>query len=72
MLNNFRRLAFLGGWAGLLAIIVTACTVMGANLWTTALLVALGVAPGIVMIMLAYSAPSPSVAEILYAATKDR
>jgi hypothetical protein len=40
---------------------------MGANLSTTALVLALGVAPGIVIAHLAHGAASPSVAETLYA-----
>ena len=71
MLSNVRRLVLLGTWAGLCAIIVAASNGMGANLSTTALLLALGATPGIVMLMLEHGAPSPSVAEILHAATKD-
>jgi len=70
MLNNLSRSVVLGAWAGLLAIIVSASVVMGANLSTTALLLALGAAPALVMGLLARSAPAPSVAEILYAVDK--
>jgi hypothetical protein len=44
---------------------------MGANLSTTALLLALGVAPGVVVVLLAQSAPSPSVANILHSVERN-
>jgi hypothetical protein len=71
MLNNHRQVALLGLWTGLIAIIVAASVTMGANLSTTAFLLALSAAPIIVMAMLASHAPASSVAEILYAVTKD-
>lgn len=61
-----------GGWIAAVAIITVATVTMGANLSTTVLLVALGIAPGIVVALLADSAPSPTVAQILHAVeTKD-
>ena len=71
MLSNHRQLALLGLWTGLIAVIVTASVALGANLSTTAFLLALSAAPVIVMAMLASHAPASSVAEILYAVTKD-
>jgi len=71
MLNSHRHLVLLGAWTGVIAIIVAASIAMGANPSTTAFLVALGAAPAIVMAMLARHAPASSVAEILYAVTKD-
>jgi hypothetical protein len=60
------------GWIAAVAMIMVASTATGANLSTTALLVALGIAPGVVVALLAHRAPSPSVAQILHsAAAKD-
>jgi hypothetical protein len=39
---------------------------MNAAFWTTAFLLALGIAPGIVIIMLSDTATSPTIAEILH------
>jgi hypothetical protein len=59
-------------WIAAVAIITVASVAMGANPSTTALLVALGVASGIVAALLRGGAPSPSVAQILHSAeTKD-
>jgi len=38
---------------------------LGANPSTTALVIALGIAPGIIIAILAYGQPSPSVVQIL-------
>ncbi len=62
----------IGGWIAAVAIITVASVALGARLSTTALLVALGVAPGSVIALLASGAPSPTVAQILHAVeTKD-
>lgn len=62
-----------GPWIAALGLTVAASTAMGANLSTTALLLALGIAPAIVIALLANGAPSPSVAQVLYAVeTSDR
>ena len=73
MLNVAVRSSWLiGAWVAALAIIVAASTAMGAHLSTTAILLALAIAPAIVIALLAHGEPSPSVAQILYAAeTKD-
>jgi hypothetical protein len=68
MLSILFRSAFVGGWVATLAVTLAVSAVMGASLSTTAFLVALGSAPWMLMLRLARSAPSPSVAEILYAA----
>jgi hypothetical protein len=61
-----------GGWLTALAAIVAVSMSMDANVSTTALLLALGVAPAIVIALFAASASPPSVAEILHAVeTKD-
>ena len=56
----------LGGWAAVVAIIAVASVAMSANFSTTALLVALSIAPGIVVGLLAHGAPSPTVAQVLH------
>jgi hypothetical protein len=62
----------IGGWILGVAIILVVSMAMGANLSTAALLVALGVAPGLVVALLAEGAPSPTVAQILHSVeTKD-
>jgi hypothetical protein len=61
-----------GGWITALAAIVAISVSMDANASTTALLFALGVAPALVMVLMAAGAPPPTVAEILHAVeTKD-
>lgn len=72
MLSNLSRSVVVGGWVALLAVIVAVSIAMGANVSTTALLLALGIAPAIVALLIARGASSPSVAEILYSVeTKD-
>ena len=62
-----------GPWIAALALTVAASTAMGANLSTTALLLAFGLAPAIVIARLAHRELSPSVAQVRYAVeTKDR
>jgi inner membrane protein involved in colicin E2 resistance len=60
----------IGSWIAALAIIMIAGTATGANPSTTALFVALGVAPGIVFAFLAGRAASPCVAQIVHPAEK--
>jgi len=63
----------IGSWIAAVVMILGASLAMGANLSTTALLVALGVAPGIVVALLAGGTPSPTVAQILHPVeTEDR
>jgi hypothetical protein len=60
-------------WIAALALIVAASPAMGANLSTTALLLALGLAPAIVIARLARRERSAGVAQVLYAVeTHDR
>ena len=62
----------IGSWIAGVAIIAVVSVAMDANLSTTGLLVALGIAPGIVVALLAEGAPSPAVVEILHSIeTKD-
>lgn len=75
MLNRAFKSSWLivGPWIAALTLTVAASTAMGANLSTTALLLALGIAPAVVITLLAHHEPSPSVAQILYAVeTTDR
>jgi hypothetical protein len=67
MVNNVSRTWLLGGWITVLALVVTASVAMAASLSTTLLIVALGVAPGIVVAVLKGSESAPTVAEILHA-----
>ena len=73
MLNRaFRPSWLVGGWVAAVATIVAASIAMAANVSTTALLLAIGIVPGVVMALLAHGTPSPSVAQILYSVeTKD-
>jgi len=66
------RSFIVGGWIVSLAAIVAISVSMDANVSTTALLFALGVAPALVMGLIAAGASPPTVAEILHAVeTKD-
>ena len=72
MVNVGLRSLIVGGWITALAAIVAISVAMQANVSTTALLLALGVAPALVMLLMAAGAPPPTVAEILHAVeTKD-
>ena len=67
MVNTGFRFSWrIGSWLAAVALIVAASMAMGANLSTTALLLALGIAPAIVIALLAHGTPSPSVAQILH------
>jgi uncharacterized membrane protein len=72
-LNTVHRSVLIGGWLAILTAIVIVSVAMDASRSTTALLLLLGVAPGIVVMLIARGAPSPSVTQILNALeTKDR
>jgi O-antigen ligase len=66
MVNNVSRTWLLGGWITVLALVVAVSVWMAATLSTTMLLVALGVAPGIVVAVMKGRAAPPTVAEILH------
>jgi hypothetical protein len=66
MLNGISRTWLLGGWVTVLALLVTVSTALAARLSTTMLLVAVGVAPAIVVAFLKRGAASPTIAEILH------
>ena len=65
MVKTTTRMWLLGAWFAAGAVSVAWSVNLGASLSTSALLVALGVAPAIVMLLIDAGAPSPSVAEIL-------
>ena len=72
MLNTiFTRSRIIVGLAAGAALIVAASLAMGARLSTTIFVLALSTTPGVVIALLARSAPAPSVAQILYTVTKD-
>ncbi len=72
MLNNVSRSWLIGGWLATLAVIIAFSVVIGATLSTTVLLLAIGVAPAVIMVLLGGDGPSPTVAEILHSVdTKD-
>jgi hypothetical protein len=66
MLNNIVRSSIIVGCIATLAVIATVSVAMDAKLSTTALLLALGVAPAIVMVLMKIGAPAPTVAQILH------
>ena len=66
MLNNGFQSWLIGGWLATVAVAVAVSVAMDANVSTTALILALGMSPGLVTMLIARSAPSPTVAEILH------
>ena len=64
MLNN--RTWLLGGWFATVTFIVAWSMAVDARVSTSALLLAIGVVPVVVMVLLGSSGPSPTVAEILH------
>jgi hypothetical protein len=72
MLNVVSRTQLLvGGWFTMLTAVALVCNAMAANLSTTVLVVALGVAPGVVVALLKAGAAPPTVAEILHSVHED-
>jgi hypothetical protein len=72
MLNTVSRSGLIGGWLAILAAIIVGSVAMGASLSTTVLLLALGVAPAVIMLLIRGNGPSQTVAEILHSVdTKD-
>jgi len=61
----------IAGWAAAVALIIAVSNAMGASLSTMVFMLVLCATPGIVIALLAHSAPSPSVAQILHAAEKN-
>ena len=71
MLNNASRTWIVGGvWVATLAVVIAGSVAMGARTSTTALLLALSVAPAGIMLLIGLGAPPPTVAELLYTVHK--
>lgn len=68
-ISNISSRWLLGGWLGVMAILVAFSVAMHARVSTTAFLLALGMAPPIVFMFMRAGAPAPTVAEILHTAT---
>jgi len=66
MVNTVSRPWLLGAWVATVAVVVGISLAIGANVSTTVLLLALGIAPAVVMALLSGGAASPTVAEILH------
>lgn len=67
MLNAaFRSAWLMGAWVAAMGIVVATSMTMGANVSTTAALLSLGVAPAVLVAILAQGRPSPTVAQILH------
>jgi hypothetical protein len=67
MVKTTFGLVVIGVWIAVIAILTAASVALRAHFSTTALLVGFGVAPGILIVLLANGAPSPTVAQILHA-----
>jgi hypothetical protein len=65
MLNSISRTWLLGGWLAAVAVVVAVSVGLDARTSTSAFLLAIGVAPAVVIGFMRAGAPSPSVAEIL-------
>jgi hypothetical protein len=59
----------LGGWLGVVAVLVAFSVGMHARVSTSAFLLALGMAPPLVFMFMRAGTPAPTVAEILHTAT---
>jgi hypothetical protein len=71
MLNTASRTWLVGGvWLATLALVLAGSVAMGARISTTALLLALSVAPAGIMLLIGLGAPPPTVAEVLYTVNK--
>ena len=67
MLNSASGMWLLGAvWFATLAVIIAGSVAIGARLSTSAFLLVIGVAPAVVVWLIAAGAPSPTVAEILH------
>jgi hypothetical protein len=59
-----------GVWLATLALVIAGSVAMGARISTTALLLALSVAPAGIIVLIGLGAPPPTVAEVLYTVNK--
>jgi hypothetical protein len=69
MLNNISSTWLLSSWFAVVAVIVASSVGMDARLSTSAYLLALGMAPPLVLMVMRAGTPAPTVAEILHTAT---
>lgn len=69
MLNNISSTWLIGGWFAVVAVIVASSVGMEARLSTSVYLLALGMAPPLVLMFMRAGTPAPTVAEILHTAT---
>ena len=69
MLNNISSAWLLSSWFAVVAVIVASSVGMDARLSTSAYLLALGMAPPLVLMVMRAGTPAPTVAEILHTAT---
>jgi hypothetical protein len=60
------RKLLIGGWLGMLVVILGGTVALGASAITTSFLLALGVALGVVTMVLKSGAASPSIGDILH------
>ncbi len=73
MLNRFFGRSLLAGWFAAVAIVVLWSLAIDARLSTSFLLLALGIAPAFISLLIESGASPPTVAELLYAVnTTDR
>jgi hypothetical protein len=68
MWHNLSRAWLISGWLGTLAVIIVFSVAMGATLSTSALLLALGMVPIMIIMISGAGSSSPTVAEILHTA----
>jgi len=57
-------------WLATLALVIAGSVAMGARVSTTALLLALSLAPAGIILLIGLGAPPPTVAEVLYTVNK--
>ncbi len=73
MLNRFFGRSLLAGWFAAVAIVVLWSLAVDARVSTSLLLLALGIAPAFISLLIESGASPPTVAELLYAVnTRDR
>ncbi len=73
MLNRFFGRSLLAGWFAAVAIVVLWSLTVDARVSTSLLLLALGIAPAFISLLIESGASPPTVAELLYAVnTRDR
>jgi hypothetical protein len=69
MFNSISSIWLLG-WLAAVGVVVASSVLMDAYLSTSALLLAIGLAPLVVIMFMRAGAPSPTVTEVLHSATR--